>query len=96
MNSVYISRFFRSSIFSISFRDDAFTNSETDLYPNSECRSMNSLMLKYSSEGIFTSLYDLAMHVIYLTRIKNILDIYGEIFINRCVFRHICLKEGAI
>ena len=94
--AAYMSRLLRSSIFSISLRDDAFTNSETDLYPNSECRSMNSLMLKYSSEGIFTSLYDLAIDVIYGTGINNIFDIYGEIFINRYALRHICLKGGAI
>ncbi|AGO61380.1 hypothetical protein FACI_IFERC00001G1400 [Ferroplasma acidarmanus Fer1] len=90
----YSSRFL-SSIRSISFRAEELTNSETDLKPNSEYFSIKFLMLKNSSSGIFTSLYVFAMNVSYYKSIKKILDIYGEIFIIKKVFRHICLTRGA-
>ncbi|EQB74423.1 MAG: hypothetical protein AMDU4_FER2C00010G0004 [Ferroplasma sp. Type II] len=86
---------FLSSMRSISFRAEELTNSETDLKPNSEYFSIKFLMLKNSSSGIFTSLYVFAMNVSYYKSIKKILDIYGEIFIIKKVFRHICLTRGA-
>lgn len=88
--------FLRSSIRSISFLEAELTNSETDLKPSSEYRSINSLMLKYNSEGILTSLYNFAINVLSYMGIKIIFDIYVERFINKFVFRHICLKRGAI
>ena len=80
---------FRSSILSISTREAAFTNSETDLNPNSECDSINPLMFRYNSSGILTSLYDFATSITYKAKIKRIFDTYVEIFINRHVFRHL-------
>jgi hypothetical protein len=74
---------FLSSIRSISILEAELTNSETDLKPNSEYFSIKFLMLKYRSDGIFTSLYVFAMHVLYYESIKKILDIYGEIFISK-------------
>jgi hypothetical protein len=53
-------------------------------------------MLKYNSEGILTSLYNFAINVLSYMGIKIIFDIYVERFINKFVFRHICLKRGAI
>ena len=85
---------FLSSMRSISILEAELTNSETDLKPNSEYFSIKSLMLKYRSDGILTSLYVFAMYVLYYKSIKKILDIYGEIFISRKVFRHICLTRG--
>ncbi len=81
--------FFLSSMRSISARDAELTNSETDLKPNSECISMNRLMFRYSSSGIFTSLYDLATDITYRAKIKRKFDIYGETFIKNLCFRHV-------
>lgn len=83
----------RSSILSISTREAALTNSETDLKPNSECVSINPLMFRYNSSGIFTSLYDFATSITYKAKIKRIFDTYVEIFINGHVFRHLWRKE---
>lgn len=85
----YFLDFLRSSILSISTRDAALTNSETDLNPNSEWVSINPLIFRYSSSGIFTSLYDLATGITYKANIKRIFDTYVEIFIKRHVFRHL-------
>ena len=79
----------RSSIRSISTRDAELTNSETDLKPSSECVSMKCLMLKYKSSGIFTSLYTLAIDVIFKSHIKRTFDTYVERFINELTFRHV-------
>ena len=83
----------RSSILSISTRDAALTNSETDLNPNSECISINPLMFRYSSSGILTSLYDFATSITYKAKIKRIFDTYVEMFINGHVFRHLWRTE---
>ena len=82
----------RSSILSISIRDEALTNSDTDLNPSSECFSIKPLMFRYNSSGIFTSLYDFATDITYRAKIKRILDIYVETFNNGSIFRHICRK----
>lgn len=79
----------RSSIRSISMRDAELTNSETDLNPSSECFSMKRLMLKYKSSGIFTSLYTLAIDVIFKGHIKRTFDTYVERFISKLIFRHV-------
>lgn len=100
MNEIWASQGFsdrlRSSILSISIRDEALTNSDTDLNPNSECFSIKPLMFRYNSSGIFTSLYDFATDITYRAKIKRMLDIYVEIFNNRHTFRHVCRKGEGI